>query len=380
MSKKKVIIIGTEPWSLINFRGELIKSFKDNGYSVLAVSKGLDGAMLEDSLLEQFQSNSISHFVLNFNRGKLAPIRDLILLYKLFNLLNKEKPDFVLAYTIKPVIWSGLAARFARIPFYALITGTGFIFQGTSFFRRVIRFISINLYREALRRSKHVFFQNYENEQIFKSNRIVCSRRHSIVNGSGVDLSKFSLKPLPAEQNGLTFLCVARLLGDKGLREYYRAAQLVKKKYPETKFLLVGPEDSSPDAIDFKEIHLWVRDGSIDYLGEATDVRTHIERCHVYVLPSYHEGLPRSSLEAMAMGRPILTTTASGCRETVVEPANGFKVPVKSVGKLAEKLIWFIENTDKLESMALKSREIAEERFDVHKVNRHITDIIGVTT
>jgi glycosyltransferase involved in cell wall biosynthesis len=171
-------------------------------------------------------------------------------------------------------------------------------------------------------------------------------------------------------------LCVSRLLSEKGLREYAAAARIVKDKFPDVKFDLVGSEDPSPDAISLEEVSRW--SDYVNYNGSTNDVRPYIEECHVYVLPSHHEGLPRSTLEAMSMGRPILTTNAVGCKETVEEGVNGFMVPVGSTIKLAEKMIWYIENEDKIQSMGKESRSIVENKFDVHKVNKEMLRILGV--
>ena len=177
---------------------------------------------------------------------------------------------------------------------------------------------------------------------------------------------------------GCVFLTLGRLLGDKGFREYATAAALVKKRYPDVVFKLVGPNDPSPDSIPVNEVQSWHEKGWIEYCGATNDVRPFLEECSVFVLASYHEGMPRTVLEAMSVGRPILTTDVPGCRETVDPGENGFLVPKADAEALAERMIWFIENSDKWKTMGIKSREIAEERFDVRKVNDKLISILGL--
>lgn len=193
----------------------------------------------------------------------------------------------------------------------------------------------------------------------------------SVVNGSGVDLASFAVKPLPdgAAQGAVRFLFIGRLLGDKGAREYAEAARLLKRNHPQVRCALVGWIDSNPNAITQEELDAWLVDGSIEFLGRLADVRPAIAACSVYVLPSYREGTPRTVLEAMAMGRAIITTDAPGCRETVVPGDNGFLVPVQDVNALAQAMRRFVEDPALQLSMGARSRKMAEDKYDVHKVN-----------
>jgi glycosyltransferase involved in cell wall biosynthesis len=192
-----------------------------------------------------------------------------------------------------------------------------------------------------------------------------------VVNGSGVDVASFTVRPLPAAalSGAVRFLFIGRLLGDKGVREYAQAARLLKRSHPQVQCALVGWIDSNPNAITQAELDGWVADGSIEFLGRLADVRPAIEACSVYVLPSYREGTPRTVLEAMAMGRAIVTTDAPGCRETVVHGDNGFLVPVQDAEALAQAMRRFIEEPDLQTSMGARARKIAEDKYDVHKVN-----------
>lgn len=366
----KVILIGVLPESLLNFRGELIQAIKTLNKSILTVS-----APLSDNLAKEFSSKCLEHRAVDFQRNGLNPLSDLKTFLALYRIYKAEKPQQVLAYTIKPVIWGGIAARLAKVPFYALITGLGFAFQGKSFKRKLLtKFVSF-LYRISLSYSKKIIFQNEDNRRLFVERGIVQRSKTIVINGSGVDISRFYLCPLPDMKAGIQFLCIARLLGEKGLREYAQAASIVKAKYPHTQLVLVGSEDTSPDGVSLSEVTTWK---DVDYIGAVHDVRPFIEKAHVYVLPSYHEGLPRSTIEAMAMGRPVITTDAVGCKETVEEGINGFKVPISDAIMLAEKMVWFIEHSDQIKPMGLMSRKITVQKFDVHKINAQMLKIIEI--
>ena len=366
---KKIIIVAPISKSLINFRGDLIKDMKNKGYNVITASPALSG-----KYVNIFQQQKIDNIPINFQRNKLNPFYDLVTLIKLFKIFWEQSPDIILSYTIKPVIWGGLAARFFKTNFYALITGTGFVFYGVSTKRKLLRSFVVLLFKLSLKKSKAVIFQNIDDLDLFVERGIVPRSKTHLVNGSGVNIKKFYLANIP--KGIINFLCIARLKGDKGIRQYAAASKIVKKKFPNIVFNLVGPVETSPDAISLDEVNSW--SNYISYKGEVEDVRPLIKDAHIYVLPSYHEGLPRSTLEAMSMGRPIITTNATGCKETVKEGVNGFKVPVASIDILAEKMIWFIEHSNQIEPMGIVSRRMVEEKFDVCKVNAKMLDIITI--
>ncbi|NOR69590.1 MAG: glycosyltransferase [Methylomarinum sp.] len=366
----KIIVIGALPNSLVNFRGELIDSLVSNGHQVIAMASD---ASIEE--INQIMSLGVQYIDYSVDRNSLNPFVDLRTLLNFITVFKTEKPDVVLAYTIKPVIWGGVAARFfPQIKFYGLITGLGFAFQSGSAKRTLLTSIVTKLYRFALTKSPKVIFQNPDNLQVFCDKKIIKNKQATRVNGSGVDLSHF-IRNTPTAK-AFTFLTIARLLGEKGLREYAAAATIVKQQYPNVVFQLVGPADSSPDGIPIDEVNKWHIDGCVEYLGATADVRPYLAHCNVFVLASYHEGMPRTVLEAMATGRPILTTNVPGCRETVVDGENGFLVEKQNIEQLVEKICWFIENQDEWQVMADKSREFAIKHFDVHKVNEKIIDIM----
>lgn len=368
----KVTIIGALPQSLLNFRGDLLKALVAAGHDVTAMA-GEDVPKVRTALA----ALGVGFRAFPVQRNGMNPRNDLQTLLALRKAFRELKPDVVLAYTIKPIVWGGLALCGNPGPrFYALVTGLGFAFQEGGLVRRLLTAVVTGLYRRSLARSSRVIFQNPDNRQLFIDRKIVAKEQCALVNGSGVDLAGFDVMPLPA--GGVVFLTIGRLLGEKGFREYAQAARLVKERYPDAIFRLVGPADPSPDGIPLAEIEQWQAAGWVDYPGATDDVRPYLADCHIYVLPSYHEGMPRTVLEAMAMGRPVLTTDVPGCRETVIPGENGWLVPKADAEALAERMIWFIEHRDQWQRMGQRSRQMAEERFDVHKVNRELMEIMGL--
>lgn len=368
----KVIVIGTLPSSLYNFRGQLLKYLKSLGNNVKALASGANPEDIK--AVEQLGAKYIDYPV---SRSGLNPRED----FKTFKVLQKifkaQLPDVILTYTIKPIIWGAFAARcLPNCRFYALVTGLGFAFQKGSWKKNLLMKLVVILYKTALKNADKVIFQNPDNKQVFIDLGIVPEHKTAVVNGSGVDVEHFEVKPLPLTPK---FLLIARLLGDKGIREYVKAANIIKQHYPQAVFQLVGPEDPSPDGISLEELTKLNQNNSVDYLGETSDVRPFIDDCSIFVLPSYHEGLPRTVLEAMATGRPILTTDVPGCRETVINGENGWLVEKANVEQLVDRMTWFIENPLEWQRMAEASRTMVENKFDVHKVNAELMDIMGLS-
>lgn len=366
----KILLIGAKASSLYNFRGELLKVLTlNNKNKVYAMA-----SEASESEVEAIENLLVKYINYPVNRTGLSPTEDFKTFFALRNVFKQKKPDVILAYTIKPIIWGGLASRFVpKCRFYALVTGLGFAFQKGSWKKNLLVKLVTFLYKIALKNSEKVIFQNTDNQQVFINLGIVPAHKTCVINGSGVDVNHYDIKPLPTSP---AFLLIARLLGDKGIREYIEAANIVKQQYPNALFQLVGPEDPSPDGITLSELSKLNKEQSVDYLGSTSDVRPYIESCSIFVLPSYHEGLPRTVLEAMATGRPILTTDVPGCRETVINDVNGWLVEKANVEQLAERMIWFIENPKEWQRMADASRKMVEDKFDVHKVNKELMKIM----
>ncbi|CAG34760.1 glycosyltransferase family 4 protein [Desulfotalea psychrophila] len=370
-----VLLIASFPDSLIKFRGPLIDALLARRLEVhVAVPNLAEG----DAIHQALTGKGVSVHVIGLQRTGVNPVADLSTILELYRLMIKIKPRFVLGYTIKPVVYGSLAAWLARVPRrFALITGLGYAFTGQAGGKRgLLKTLIQRLYRFALGRVDKVFFQNPDDEELFRKLGILSAKVASrIVNGSGVDVAEYQQVLLPKSPH---FLLIARLLGDKGVREYVQAAVQVKIIYPQAQFQLVGWIDDNPDAIKRQELDDWVAAGTVEYLGKLDDVRPAIAGCGVYVLPSYREGTPRTVLEAMAMGRAVITTDAPGCRETVIDGLNGYLVSVKSVAALVDVMQKFIENPELVAEMGAESRRIAEEKYDVHKVNAHMLSEMGI--
>ena len=363
----RFLLVGGLSRSLVPFRGSLLESLVASGWGVHAAANALDE---DPETLAGLAALKVTPHTLPIDRTGLNVVADLMTLRAMVRLFRRIRPQAMLAYTIKPVVWGMIAGWMAGVPRrYALITGLGYAFTGEAKGkRRVIRAIARNLYRVALSRSHAIFFQNPDDAALFAEfDLLPAGVPVMIVNGSGVDLRHYQPQPLP--QQPLRFLLIARLLGDKGIREYATAAAIIRGKHPDVEFHLVGGTDPNPNAISLDELSDWQNDGNIIYHGEQADVRPHIANCHVYVLPSYREGTPRTVLEAMAMGRPIVTTDAPGCRETVVHGENGFLVPVRDPDSLAAVMKRFIDSPDLIQTMGSKSLKIVRSKYDVNKVS-----------
>jgi len=361
----RFMMIASFAESLTGFRAPLIAALQAKGLDVHVVAPGLSAA---NAVRERLEAQGLTVHDVDMHRTGTNPVADLRTLLQLYRLMRRIQPDCAMGYTIKPVIYGTLAAWLAGVPRrFALITGLGYAFQQESG-RGGMRALVQCMYAAALARVQMVFFQNPDDRDLFRQRGILATHTPAcVVNGSGVDVSSFAVAPLPV--GNARFLLIARLLGDKGVREFAEAARRIRARRTDATFVLVGWIDSNPDAIAQEELDGWVRDGVVEYLGKLSDVRPAIAQSTVYVLPSYREGTPRTVLEAMAMGRAVITTDAPGCRETVVDGDNGFLVPVKSVDALEAAMLRFLDDPGLANRMGRRAREVAEEKYDVHKVN-----------
>lgn len=372
----KILVVAGHAPSLINFRGPLLAALQACGHELCVAAPDL---LSNSKTVRTLHERSVVTHDAYFERTGLSPVSDLRACLKLVKLMRQVKPDVVLAYAIKPVIWGTLAAALARVPHrFALITGLGYAFTGKPTGKRAaIQKIARKLYATALRRSHKVFFQNPDDEALFRSLDILPPQVPSVVvNGSGVDLVQYPHQPLP--DTPPTFLMIARVLGDKGIREYVSAAFLLKQTHPHATFHLVGDVDDNPNAIPRSEVEAWHASGNIVWHGHQADVKPFLAMCHVFVLPSYREGTPRSILEAMATGRTIVTTDAPGCRETVIEGKNGFMVPVGQIEPLVDAMTSLIKDRQLISDMGTQSLMIAQSRYDVDKVNSVMLTEMGL--
>ncbi|WP_324667969.1 glycosyltransferase family 4 protein [Geochorda subterranea] len=365
----KVAVVASYAPSLVRFRGHLLRTLVDMGHTVYAFAPDIDGKV--ESWLRDAGIIARRFFLQRTGMNFVADMRSISELRRLF---LSVQPDVVLGYSVKPVVYGSWAAKLAGVRrICSLISGLGYAFSGDSWKHKALRAVVRRLYKEALRWNDVVMFQNPDDMELFRQGRIVPdSARIVVVRGSGVDLDHFRPTPLP--QTGMTFLMISRLLKEKGVEEYAEAARIIRSRYPEARFLLVGPMDSNPGGISPTDLQRWTAGGFVEYVGEVDDVRPYIRQSTVYVLPSYREGTPRSVLEAMAMGRPIVTTDVPGCRQTVEDGLNGFLVPPRDPTALANALERFIVDSRLASRMGQASRRMAEERFDVRQVTAAMLD------
>jgi len=365
--KKKILVIASHPESLINFRGHLLNEFIKNNYNVIACAPNAK----KDTILE-LSKLGVDYKNIFLIRQGFNPFQDIKSIIILKKIIQREKPQLVLSYTIKPVIYGSIAAIISRVKnIYSIITGIGYALYGESLTQKIIGKIVRTLYRIILKYNKKVFFQNPDDLNYFINYNLISKYTFPVlINGSGIDLNYyFKCKTVTSP---ITFLLIARLLREKGIFEFLEAAERLKKKYPNTYYQIIGWADDSPSTIKpavFENLH---NKGIIDFLGFKKDVRNFLESTSIYVLPSYREGTPRTVLEAMSMGRPIITTDAPGCRETVVDGRNGFLVPIKDPVFLEKTMERFIIDSSLIKKMGEESRKIAESKYDVNKVNKVI--------
>ena len=367
-----VTFIASYAPSLTSFRGKLIEELISRGHKVSAIAHEAS-----NNTREELDNMGVDYYDIPLNRRGINPFMDILWLFRTFKIIKKIRPDVVISYTIKPVIYGTIAAWMSKVPLIAsIITGLGYSFGGETSSGKILNYITIKLYKLSARHNKLIFFQNPDNLNVFHQNKILGNETKAvIVNGSGVDINYFVPKPSPED---FCFLMIARLLVEKGVIEYFQAAEIIKKKYPHIRFTILGELGKGTSYIAEEELFSRHDEGIVEYLGVLRDVRPAIANCSVYVLPSYAEGTPRSVLEAMAMGRPIITSDAPGCRETVIDGSNGFLVPVGNAEALAEAMERFCLDSSLCGQMGPVSRLMAEDKYDVKKVNRVIMDNLGL--
>ncbi len=369
--KKKICLVAGYAPSVINFRKELILELTQNHeVTVCAPAITID-------LKAKIESLGARCLNVEISEGKTNPFNDINYLMQLFKHFKKMKPDVVLSYTIKPVIWGSIAAKLAGVPFISsMITGLGYSFsEMDSYKRKFVNKMVCFLYKRSLHFNQMVLFQNIDDQNLFKEKGFLSNTPSVLINGSGVNLNHYYYSDQFPKR--ITFLMVSRLLKDKGVYQYIEAAKQIKAEHENVDFNLAGWIDNNPSCIKEDELASWQADGTINFLGKLDDVRDSIAAASVFVLPSfYREGTPRSVLEAMSMGRPIITTDAPGCRETVTHAVNGYLIPIKDVANLVSSMKKFIHDSALIHQFGEQSRAIAINKYDVHKVNRTIIDAL----
>lgn len=371
---KHVVLVGNYAPSVINFRGPLIDVLRAEGHRVTACAPAADA-----HIVAELRRRGVNYEDVPLERGGTNPAADLAYTARLTSLFRRLRPDVILSYTIKPIIYGSLAARIARVPLRtSMMSGLGYAFTSTTAKARSVQRVVRGLYKVSLSGNHVIFFHNSDDRAHLEKLRLLpSSAERVVIGGSGVDTSRFGVAPLPVGPP--VFLLIARLLPDKGIAEYVAAARRIRRRHPGVRVQLLGPFDPQPGSITRERLDGWVREGAIEYLGRTDDVRPYLQECSVYVLPSYREGMPRSVLEAMAMGRPIITSDAPGCRETVREGENGFLVPPREAEGLEAAMERFIQRPELIPSFGAASRRLAEERFDAYQVACDVVEALGLS-
>lgn len=369
----RIAVIGGYTPSLTLFRGPLLRAMVERGHEVTALSPEKD-----NTVIDELQSWGVHWRQIPLCRTGLNPFADLKTYRALRGIFKEIRPHKTLAYTIKPVIWGIVAAKQSGVPGrYAMITGLGSAFEPGGWRKPLITLAASTLYRWALRHAQVVFVQNPDDRSDLLRLGLARASQVVLIPGSGVDTDHYAPAPLPTRAP--CFLMICRLLAEKGVREYAMAARTIKREHPEAKFTLVGPTDPNPSSISLAEVDGWVREGFLDYAGETRDVRPFLRDCSVYVLPSYYrEGTPRTVLEAMAMGRPVITTDSPGCRETIIHGEHGFLCRPRDAASLAEAMRRFMEQPGLIKEMGDRARARAVAKYDVQLVNSLILEAMGI--
>ncbi len=370
MSIQRIAFITSQAFSIHNFRGPLIRALVLRGIKVYALAPDYDDASRAGVIALGAEPVDTP-----MSRAGMNPFKDVYDLWRLRRQLRQLRVDASFSYFIKPVIYGTLAATLAGISRrFVMIEGAGYVFidqENAGYARRLLRFVLMGLYRLALQSASLVFLLNRDDYALFVDGGMVTADKVVLLNGIGVDLEHFS--PQPANIEPICFMMAARLLRTKGVYDYIAAARWVKSRYPKTRFLLLGSVDVNPDSLAQSEIDAWVAEGLIECPGHVADVRGWLKQTSIFVLPSYYrEGVPRSIMEAMAMQRPVITTDTVGCRDMVEDGVNGFKVPMRNPEALAKAMLVFVETPQWIEQMGKASRMMAENKYDVKKINAEI--------
>lgn len=364
----RVFLLGSFAHSVVTLRMPLIRKIQQLGGHVAV---GAPRAQFSPAHLELLEEAGVKIYDIPVDRHTTTrPLADLSYALRVRKAVRQERANVFIAYTIKPVVFGSFGARLGGVKkIMPMVTGLGsvFIAEKPALRARLIRLTATGLYRMAFSFADTVYFQNPDDvADLRQLGGLGRTTRFDILAGSGVDIEEFKQQPVPElAGDKIRFLMVARLLADKGLREFAEAARLVKQLYPQVEFALVGPPDGNPSAVGVEEVASW---HWIKHTPWLEDVRPALAACSVYVLPSYREGTPRSVLEAMATGRAIVSTDAPGCREPVAEGVNGFLVPPRSVEPLAEAMLRFIRQPALVSKMGAASRQIAKTRYDSRMV------------
>lgn len=375
----KIILIGTVASSFLGFRAGLIQQLLLQEHQVYAFIS----EYTQDEL-KQIEDLGAIPVTYELKRGGLNPLADMRATYILSKQIKAIAPDLVFSFFSKPVVFGTLAAKLAKVPrVIAMLEGLGYAFtdqpEGLSKKAILIKSIQVFLYKIALPQLDKIIFLNPDDPKDLLERYKIKVNKVEVLGGIGLNLNEYPYQPVSRTKLPINFLFIGRLLKEKGIHEFVLAARQVQEKYPEAQFTVLGAIDASNlGALQQSELDNLIASKVINYPGHVNNVKDWIADCQVFVLPSYREGVPRSTQEAMAIGRAIITTDVPGCRETVINGVNGFLVEKWNPQALADKMIYFIEHPEQIEKMGYESYKIAQEKFDADKVNKRLLDILGL--
>ena len=360
---KKLLFVVDTDWFFISHRLSLALAAKDQGYRVIIVATDTGKAnIIRQSGLQFIDASLI--------RKGINPLKELLIIQELYQIYRQERPDIVHHVTLKIILGGSVAARLAGVNTVVnAVTGLGHFFIDPRR-RWVVNFLFSPLFRMIrMLPNLHYIFQNTDDCNLFINRGWANKESSTLIKGSGVDLIEFSCLPEPGTEM-IRVSCGTRLLRDKGIFEFAKAAEILKVRYPErVECVLAGRIiTENPTSISGEQIDQWVNKGILTYQGFESNIYTFLGNCHINVLPSYREGLPRSLIEACAVGRPIVTTDVPGCRDVVSNGINGFLVPARDAEKLADAIGVLIENKALRLRMGQASRRRATEEFDLNKI------------
>ena len=375
---KKVAIIGNVASMMLNFRGDLIRELISRGNVVYCYCT--DYSVETKSKIKSLGAIPVDY---SLNSKGINPFADIISTFKLYRSLKEKLIDVAFPYFVKPVLLGGVAAKIAGIPrVVGMIEGLGngfVIDEAISFQRRIIRLVQVILYKLILRHLDALVLLNEDDKKDLIDRYRIKVRSIYVLGGIGVDLEKY--KPVMVKHDvhdSMRFVFVARLLREKGIFDFISAAENVKLVRDKIDFLVLGGfDDENPFALSREEMRQYVERGVVMYPGHVDNVETWVGESDVFVLPSYYrEGVPRSTQEALALAKPIITTNVPGCRETVIDGVNGYLIEPKNVNQLTQRMLMFIDNRYLIDAMGVESRRLAEAKFDVKDVNRRLIGIL----
>jgi glycosyltransferase involved in cell wall biosynthesis len=368
----RIAVLSNTTWYLYNFRLNLMLALQKAGYQVFAVGP-------EDDYVQKIKQYGIPHLPFNVSGDSTNIFGEAKTVFKLYRTIKHQKIDVVLSNTPKGNIYATLATLPLKSLVLPNVSGLG-----RSFIKKnLLTFLVKILYRFTFSFNQYVFFQNEDDKQLFLQTKLVSPKQPILLPGSGVDLKRFQPQKGVLKNNVFTFILAARILWDKGIGEYVEAAKQLKQKKPNARFMLLGQLDvANPATVPRETVMAWEKAGLIEYLGKTDNIIPYFAQADCVVLPSYREGTPRSLLEAAAMGKPIITTDAVGCRNTIDDNISGFLCKLKDAGDLADKMCRMMHlNQHEISQMGNAGRAKMEREFDERMViQRYLSVIQNLTS